>query len=294
VLLFIFYVVDYWTFDRKDCGDYAHIAILFGLLAIMFCLRLLLWNLYHIYTVMQIEADIRNLDYTLALLIEDRVRIGAFVSADSTLVNFWIYHTIPWLELMSDAHDRIKRKLGDQGVTLEFKVPCFVDDACDGFDNVSNKLAGHPHQHWPQWVHETVAIEDDQDFIRKLLVEDGSFMLAAESPVRLSSSQGPSAPPKTLVKPEPKAVVRRKGTFAQTISIGRMNFSQRAIGGHLMGAGREHHHQHGAGSTTGSGSHSPSGRHHRSTGSPSPSRSPPRSPRGESSSRARMGSGSPR
>jgi hypothetical protein len=95
VLLFIFYVVDYWTFDRKDCGDYAHIAILFGLLAIMFCLRLLLWNLYHIYTVMQIEADIRNLDYTLALLIEDRVRIGAFVSADSTLVNFWIYHTIP-------------------------------------------------------------------------------------------------------------------------------------------------------------------------------------------------------
>jgi len=239
ILLMIFYVFDLVFSSRKlDCGDTAHIAILFGLLAIIMCLRTVLWNLWHIHTVLLIEEDIHMLHTKLGEMIEDRVRHTPFCSPDHGLVDFWVQHTIPWLELLQDLHDRIRRRYGDRNLELNHNVPCLICDMCDAIEGLAKRLERRPHERFPQWVRDLTAEPDDDKLLKKLLEEDGSFRRPLElAPLSPGSSSG-SPPPSPVGSPKAKSRQRRTPR-SQSFGAGRMNFSQQASGGHLMGTGRE-------------------------------------------------------
>lgn len=106
-LLSVLYLVDGYV--RRQEGELvSHVAISLGLLMFTMCLGIIVWHIDRISVLMQLDREIQELDKARERVLEQRVRIAEFAAAAQVALDFWLWRTLPCLDLLKEITDRLK------------------------------------------------------------------------------------------------------------------------------------------------------------------------------------------
>lgn len=130
--LCIAFVVD-GIVGRWQGQQTSHVALISGLASTAVCLAIILFDFDRINVLMRLEEEMKQLDEEREKEVAQRVRITEFVDRAQGLVDFWLHRTLPWLDLFSELHERLRDALraGTGDASQLIRRACAMIDKLD-------------------------------------------------------------------------------------------------------------------------------------------------------------------